>query len=55
MYLVKKMDTSPNNRKQKINFTGRTYRHYKTELMQENVDRSINVNYLMELDDPVLC
>ena len=55
VYLVKKMDTSPNNRKQKINFTGRTYRHYKTELMQDNVDRSINVNYLMELDDPVLC
>ena len=53
VYLVKKMNTRKTNKS--ITFMGRTYRNYSKEILEDRINRQIDVNELLSLDDPCEC
>ena len=53
IYMIKKMDTRKT--RDHVTFVGRTYRNYSAELLQERIDREIDVEQLLLNNDPVKC
>ena len=53
VYLIKKMNTRKTIKN--ITFMGRTYRNYSKEILEDIINRRIDVNKLLSLDDPCDC
>ena len=53
IFLIKKMDTS----KSKVykTFTGRTYKNYTTEILHEKINRTIELDKLLQMENPIEC
>ena len=53
IYLLKKMITT--NKKEMFTFIGRTYRNYSTEVLPKKLDNKLNINELLNMENPNEC